>query len=145
MASHSGPSLPSSYSRKRKWNSKNVTKIDLGDSDSDSGRVTTSTAVVSQVTRDGRRIERTLHSIPVPRDPPTAVESHDYVGPDNADFLMDIADEDFSMADDDVNAAGHVCPDSLPQARVEAYNTTGRPIEGLERRPRHGPPRDGQA
>lgn len=97
----SGSFLPPSRSRKRKWNSANVTRIDFGDHDSDFEDV--STAVIHQVTRDGRRIERTFHSIPMPRDPQTVVEPYNFALPDDMDFEMDVVDGTLPDKADDVN------------------------------------------
>ena len=104
-ASGSGSRLPPAPSRKRKWNSTNVTRIDFGDIDS--GDI--STAVVQQATRDGRRIEHTFHSIPIPRDPRT-VEPSDYVPADDMDFDIYTLNEDGA---DDAETPDYVCSHSL--------------------------------
>ena len=110
--SGSGSSLPPAPSRKRKWNAANITRINFGDSDSNCEDV--STAVVEQVTWDGRRIERMFHSVPVPCDPQPAVESYNYTAADNMDFEMDVFDGTHLDEGDPIDTPGCVCPCPLP-------------------------------
>ena len=112
-ASRASSTLPSAPSRKRKWNSTHVTRIDFGDSDSDSKD--TSTVVVQQASWDGRRIERSYHSIPMPHDPNAVVESYDYIAADNMDFEMDGVDGDPLDKADDMDTPDHVCSQILPR------------------------------
>lgn len=117
--SSSGSSLPTSTSRKRKWNSSNVTRIDFGDDDDDD----ISTAVVHQATRDRRRVERTFHQIPMPFDPPTTPEPYAYVVADNMDAETDAADDNNPGKVDDEEP--WVRSSSVSRALVETRNATG--------------------
>lgn len=125
MLPGSGTSHPLAPSRKRKWNATNVTRIDFGDSDSDSELV--STAVVQQASRDGRRVERTLYSVPMPRDTQTVAEPYTYVPTDgmDVDFEIDVIDGDTHDKVDDPGAAydvGSFTPGSEPTLNISQDN-----------------------
>ena len=121
MVSGSSSVLPSAQSRKCKWNSANVTRINIGDSDSED----ISTAVIQQATWDGRRVERTFHSIPMPRDPQAVAEPHSYVIDGDMDFGLDAVGEDVLDGDDDADGSGYVGSQLLPRAWIVTNKTTG--------------------
>ena len=112
----------STSSRKRKWNSANVTRINLNidDDDDDNNNNNNnennhiSTIVVQQATRDGRRVDRTFYPVPIPCDPPTTAESYDYIPPnDEMDFNLGVEDEDLLNEASDADDPNYVRPDSL--------------------------------
>ena len=88
------PSTPSSSNpapstRKRKWKADHVVRIDLADDEGEGPP-----AVVEQASRDGRRFERKIHSIPVPRDPPTPAAPYNPPFAEDMDYMMDKDDEE---------------------------------------------------
>ena len=97
------PSNPVPLTRKRKWKANNVIRIDLGDDTSDED---VSTAVVQQASRDGRRFDRKLHPVTVPRDQLAAVAPHNH------------AFEAIDLAMEFVSNDGEVASPELPESVV---------------------------
>lgn len=75
---------------KRKKNAKNVVKVDLGDLTIKNSRALP--VLVQNLSRDGRRIEQTVHKIPIPRlnPPPLAFDPCPVVAEDEDDTFFDV-------------------------------------------------------
>lgn len=86
---HGTPTNSAPPTRKRKWKATNVVRIDFGD---DMSEDDTATAVVHQASRDGRRVARKFHHVPIPRDLPTPAAPY-FPSAEEMGFTMDVIDQ----------------------------------------------------
>ena len=116
-----------SQTRKRKRKAVHVVEIDLGDDISDGEEITT--LEVQQASRDGRRIERKLHSVSLPRDPLNTASPS---GPPDIDFRVDVLNEDGEDCNQD-EESGIAVSSSCPHPTVpEIIATIGRTAMDLD-------------
>ena len=121
-------SNPAPQTRKRKWKVDHVVKIDLGDDIPDGEEITT--VEVQQASRDGRRVERKVHSLPLPRDPLITVAPSG--SPEDIDFRVDVINEDGEDCDQDDESLVAVSSSHLRPIRPELTPTVGRTVTDLD-------------
>jgi len=108
--------------RKRKWKSDNVVRINFADDDSDQD---VTTAVVQQASRDGRRFGKTFHPVSVPRETLTLPIHHIPVPAEDVDFAMETLDEDGEEGSPNTSTPTQVSPAHLCYLPLVLTVTTG--------------------